>query len=155
MPRQRLAVLLATWFGTGLAPIAPGTVASIVAWGIAWIVVHRCGFPSWALAVAAAAITPLAIWSAGVASTAFGSEDPSKVVIDEVIGQWIALAPAARGSAAEWVAAIVLFRAFDIAKPLGIRNVEAIPGGRGIVADDVAAGACAMIGVLVVRWIGL
>lgn len=154
MPRQRLAVLLATWFGTGYAPLAPGTVASIVAWGVAWVLVHRCGMPPWALAAAAAAITPVAIWSAGAASAAFGSEDPSRVVIDEVVGQWIALAPASRGSLPEWIAAIVLFRAFDIAKPLGIRRAEAIQGGRGVVADDVAAGAYAMIGVLLVRWIG-
>ena len=154
MPRQRLAVLLATWFGTGYAPLAPGTVASIVAWGIAWLLVHRCGMPAWALAVAAAAVAPVAIWAAGAAAQEFGSEDPSRVVIDEVVGQWIALASASQDSLAEWVAAIVLFRAFDIAKPLGIRKAESIPGGRGIVADDLAAGACAMIVVLLVRWIG-
>ena len=155
MPRQRLAVLLATWFYIGYSPIAPGTAASIVAWGIAWFVVHRWGMPPWALAIAASAITPVAIWSAGAASAAFGSEDPPQIVIDEVVGQWIALLPASQGSPAEWVAAIVLFRAFDIAKPLGIRRTEGIRGGAGIVADDLAAGACAMIGVPSIRNSGI
>ncbi len=50
--------------------------------------------------------------------------------------------------------ALVLFRVLDIAKPLGIRRLEAFAGGKGVVADDVGAGACAMIGVAAVRWLG-
>lgn len=155
MARRRLAVALATWFYCGYAPKAPGTVGSICAWAMAWFLVHRLGLPAWTLAIAALTLAPIAIWSSDAASSAFGTKDPSRVVIDEVVGQWIALAAAADCSWPQWIAALVLFRVFDIAKPLGIRRLERLKGGLGVVADDTAAGACAMIGVALMRWIGL
>ena len=155
MARQRVAVALATWFYTGYAPGAPGTAGSLCAWAMAWFLVHRCGMPAWALALCAAALAPIAIWSASVAAEAFESRDPARVVVDEVVGQWIALAPVEEGSWWQWIAAIALFRLFDIGKPFGIRRLERLPGGLGVVADDTGAGACAMIGVLLIRWIGL
>lgn len=155
MGKRRLAVILATWFYTGYAPIAPGTVGALCAWGPAWVLASEFGLPAWIFALAAIAIGPLGVWSAGVASSVFESDDPSKVVIDEVIGQWIALAPAAADSWVQWVAALVLFRLFDIAKPFGIRRLEALPAGVGVVADDVGAGLCAMLGVGLIRWVGL
>lgn len=145
---------LATWFYVGYAPGAPGTVGSLCAGAMAWFLVHRWGMPAWGLALCAAALTPIAIWSAAIATEAFESRDPARVVIDEVVGQWIALAPVAEGSWWQWCAAIALFRLFDIAKPFGIRRLEALPGGLGVVADDAGAGACAMIGVLLIRWVG-
>ena len=151
---KRLAMALATWCYSGYAPIAPGTAGSILAWAMAWFAVHRCGMPVWAVGVAGLALLPLAVKTAELAATQLGSHDPSVVVIDEVVGQWIALSAAASGSWPQWVAALVLFRVFDITKPLGIRRLEALPGGRGVVADDVGAGACAMIGVALVRWLG-
>lgn len=154
MTRRTLAVMLATWFYTGYSPVAPGTVGSLSAWAIAWLVVSRSGVPAWAFSIAALALLPLAVWSAGLAAKAFGSKDPSRIVIDEVIGLWIAIAPAAADSWPQWIAAIVLFRLFDISKPFGMRRLEGFRGGRGIVADDLVAGACAMIGTLLVRWAG-
>lgn len=155
MGKRRLAVILATWFYTGYAPVAPGTVGALCAWGPAWVLAAEFGLPAWVFAVAAIGIGPLGVWSAGVASSVFKSHDPSKVVIDEVIGQWIALAPASADSWVQWVAALVLFRLFDIAKPFGIRRLEGLPAGVGVVADDVGAGLCAMLGVGLIRWIGL
>lgn len=155
MGKRRLAVILATWFYAGYAPVAPGTVGALCAWGLAWILALRFGTPAWIFVLAAAAIVPLGVWSARVASSVFGSHDPSKVVIDEVIGQWIALAPAEADSWVQWVAALALFRIFDITKPFGIRRLEALPAGVGVVADDIGAGLCAMLGVGLVRWIGL
>ena len=152
--KHAFTVALATWFYVGYAPVAPGTVGAICAWGPAWLVVHRLGLPAWSFALIAIAIAPLGIWSAGLASSHFGSRDPSRVVIDEVIGQWIAIAPAAQDSWSQWIAALVLFRFFDIAKPFGIRRLEALSAGLGVVADDVGAGVCAMLGVLLIRWIG-
>ena len=73
-------------------------------------------------------------------------------MIDEVVGQWLALAPVAAADWRHWLWALILFRVFDIAKPFGIRRLEKIGGGRGVVADDVAAGVCAMIGLLAMRW---
>ena len=72
-----------------------------------------------------------------------GRTDPGFVVIDEVAGQWIALL----GSPADWrhgVIALVLFRLFDITKPFPVRRLERLPGGWGIVFDDVAAGLYAL-----------
>ncbi len=97
---------------------------------------------------------PIAVPVIDEAEGRFGATDPSCVVLDEVVGLWIAVAPVSAGSWPQWVCALILFRAFDIGKPFGIRRLEALPGGRGVLADDVAAGACAMIGVAVVRWLG-
>lgn len=154
MSSRGIAVALATWFYTGYSPVAPGTVASLGAWVIAWALVHRAGLPSWTFAVVALAMVPLAVWCAEQASAEFGLDDPSRVVIDEVVGLWVAVGAAAGGSWPQWITALVLFRVFDIAKPLGLRRLEELPGGRGIVADDLGAGACAMIGTLLVRWAG-
>lgn len=154
MAKRRLALVLASWFFCGYFPGAPGTAGSVCAWALAGLLVHVYGVPTWMVSLAAAALAPLAVWATETASSVSESNDPPWVVIDEVVGQWIALAPASRGSWVEWVAALALFRAFDIGKPLGIRRLESFPGGWGVVADDVAAGACAMIGVLLIRWIG-
>lgn len=154
MGRERLAVVLATWFYTGYSPVAPGTVGSLCAWAIAAFTVHRFGVPAWAFLAGAVAMLPLAVWSAEVAAESRGSKDPSWIVIDEVVGIWIAIAPAAAGSWPQWITAIALFRLLDVTKPFGLRRLERFGGGVGIVADDLGAGACAMIGTLLVRWVG-
>ncbi len=151
---KRLGMALATWFYSGYAPVAPGTAGSLLAWAMAWLAVQHCSAPSWAVGIAGLALVPLAVNTAEFAATQLGSRDPSVVVIDEVVGQWIAVSAAAGNSWPQWIAALVLFRVFDIAKPAGIRRLEALPGGKGVVADDVGAGACAMIGVALVRWLG-
>ncbi len=69
-------------------------------------------------------------------------DDPSEVVVDEFAGVWIALMGAATG--AEWFLAFVLFRVFDIAKPYPVNRLEGLPGGLGIMADDLAAGLYAV-----------
>jgi phosphatidylglycerophosphatase A len=82
-----------------------------------------------------------------------GREDPGFVVVDEVAGQWIALI-AMRPDWQHAVLALVLFRLFDIWKPWPIRRLEAIPEGTGIMLDDVAAGALALIcGLVLGRWV--
>ena len=154
MARRRIAVLLATWFYSGYSPLAPGTVGSVVAGAIAWTVANRLGVPPWAFSAVAVCAVPLAIRAIEAATAEFGSKDPSSVVLDEVIGLWIAIAPVSAASWPQWITALVLFRVFDIAKPFGIRRLEGLPGGRGVLADDIAAGACAMIGALLVRWSG-
>ncbi|MGH9661013.1 MAG: phosphatidylglycerophosphatase A family protein, partial [Bryobacteraceae bacterium] len=79
-----------------------------------------------------------------------GAHDPGVVVIDEFLGQWLALAGVAAHNTASynprsWLAAFVLFRLFDILKPWPCRELERLPGGVGIVADDIAAGAMAAL----------
>ncbi len=142
---KRAAIVLATWGGCGYAPFASGAVGSAGAAIPAYLAVVGWGVsPMW-LALVAAVMTPAAIWSAAAAQRHFGREDPPEVVIDEVVGQWVALAPAAGGVWTDWAAAFVLFRVFDVLKPFGIRRLEKLPGGLGIVADDLAAGLCAMM----------
>jgi len=108
------ATLIATWFGTGLLPVAPGTWGSLVAvplgWGIA-AVGGRVG-----LAVAAVIVFALGVWAAGVVIRRTGAEDPPQVGVDEVVGQWLALL-AAPDQPLLIIAGFVLFRLFDIAKP--------------------------------------
>ena len=143
--KTKLATLLATWFGCGRVPVAPGTAGSLAAVAIAAPLALWAGWPPWAFAALAAAITPLAMWSAGVAARAAGIEDPRFVVIDEVAGQWVALAGVHVWSWHAALAAFLLFRLFDIFKPPPVRQLEALPGGVGIVADDLAAGVYAAL----------
>ncbi len=100
--------------------------------------------PIWFGAAALALWAP-SVWSAGLAAEHFGRHDPPQVVVDEVLGQWLAVAAVVRGEWLSWLAALVLFRLFDIAKPWPIRKLEALSGGVGVVADDAAAGLCAII----------
>jgi phosphatidylglycerophosphatase A len=96
-------------------------------------------------AVLAAAVFLPGVWAAGEVARQRGVEDPGLIVIDEVVGQWVALAGAARFSWMEAGAAFLLFRAFDIVKPWPVRAAERLPGGWGIMADDVLAGAYAAL----------
>ncbi len=145
------AVLLASWGGCGYFPWAPGTAGSLGAVAAAWLLVVVAGWPTLALAAAAVALLAPAVWAAGRASRHFQNEDPQQVVIDEVLGQWIALAAAPERGWAYWLAAFLLFRAFDIWKPFPARAAERLPGGWGIVADDLVAGLYAAIVVAVAR----
>ncbi len=135
-------------------PAASGTVASAVAVGLAYLVAEGLGLATvWLAALSLALLAP-AIWSAGVACKYFGHEDPPEVVIDEVVGQWLALAAVNPADWKQWLAAFVLFRALDIAKPFPLRRLERLPGGYGVVADDVAAGLCVMIVLVSLGWLG-
>jgi phosphatidylglycerophosphatase A len=103
-------------------------------------------------ALAAAALAP-SIWAADRMARDTGSKDPQTVVVDEVVGQWIALAGAPTLARWEWwVAAFVLFRLFDIFKPPPVRALERVPGGAGIVLDDVMAGIYAALVLALAGW---
>ncbi len=143
----KLAFVLATWFGCGLAPIAPGTAGSLAAIVIAYFL----PWPPPAFALCALAITPLGIWAAGVTAKQVGREDPGLVVIDEVAGQWLTLSAAATLNWKSLLLAFALFRLFDIWKPFPVNRLERLPGGLGIMADDLAAG---LYGALVIFVLG-
>lgn len=136
---------LATWFGCGYAPKAPGTAASTAAVLMAWLLVRYAGWQPWHFALLAAGCLAPAIWAAGRVAKAAGKRDPREVVADEVLGQWVALAGAVRLEGAVWPAAFLLFRIFDIVKPVPVRQAEALPRGFGIVADDILAGLYAAL----------
>ena len=155
---RRLAILLATTFGIGRLPIAPATWASAVTAVAVWLWLPPFAGLEMALIVL---LLPIAVWSAQQAERVLG-HDAHPIVIDEVVGQLIALLAVPREPG--WlVAAFLLFRFFDIAKPLGIGALQRLPGGWGIVLDDVAAGiysrlvlwAAVAWGPRVAAWLGM
>ncbi|MBI4891742.1 MAG: phosphatidylglycerophosphatase A [Acidobacteria bacterium] len=137
---DKLALTLATWFGCGLAPKGPGTMGALGGIAVA-LALHRFGgMPWWGLWILVLAGTPVGIWAADRTAVVKGLKDPQIVVIDEVLGQWIALAAAAPGNWLQIGLAFGLFRLFDIYKPWPVRQLEGLKGGTGIIADDLMAG---------------
>lgn len=132
---NKLARHLATMGPVGFAPVAPATAGSAVVTLVAWFV------PVAPMPVVIAALvvgTLIAVWAATIAEQTLG-HDAGPIVIDEVIGQAIALLFVPRLVIA-YIAAFLLFRIFDIWKPLGARQIQRLPAGWGVVADDVMAG---------------
>ncbi len=129
---------LATLGPVGYGPVAPATWASAVVVAIGWFVPP----PAWPVTVALlVAGTALAIYVSGEAEKTLG-HDAHPIVADEVIGQSLALLFVPHTWWA-FAAAFFLFRLFDIWKPLGAREAQRLPGGVGVVIDDVIAGLTA------------
>ena len=138
---DRWALLLATWFGTGFSPRAPGTAGTIATLPLFWALTYA---PPVALPLATLVVTVTGIWAAQRVAVARGEEDPQIVVIDESAGVLVALWIGAAASLWSILLATVLFRLFDIWKPGPIRWLETLkPPGVGIMADDLAAGLVA------------
>lgn len=136
----RLALVLATAAYTGFFPFAPGTVGSVV--GIAVYLGLAATGVTWTVPVAIMVVLVAGVWAAGRAETHFRTTDPGPVVIDEVAGMLVSLAWIETGPAG-LAAGFVLFRIFDIVKPYPAGRLERLPGGLGIMADDVMAGVYA------------
>lgn len=142
---MRFSTVIASVFGIGYFPFASGTVASLAAMPLgALMLLHGGGM---VLAAASLVAFAIGVWACGDHVRATGREDPSECVIDEVAGQWLACAFAAV-SLPSLALAFFLFRLFDIWKPwpVGWADRE-LPGGLGVMADDMIAGL--MAGVLV------
>jgi len=142
--------ILATYFGIGFLRPGSGTWASALT-ALLWFFRTQHHFPwskyDWAYAIL---VTAIGIFVSSEVAKESAIKDPSFVVIDEVAGQLIALIAVP----AEWkyaLASFILFRGFDIVKPPPIRRLEKLPGGWGIMLDDVAAGLCAL--AVVQAWI--
>lgn len=136
-----VATWLATWFGCGLAPRAPGTVGSIGAVPL-HLLLSLTPAPVHVLCVLA--LSAAGIWAAQRYALASGENDPQRVVIDEVAGTAIAMGCVRAAPVAVQLAALVLFRVFDIWKPWPIRRLEHLrPPGVGIMMDDLLAGVFA------------
>lgn len=133
---------IATGLFTGYAPIAPGTAGSLLA--LAFFLIPGFDQPV-VLGSSALLIFALGVFTSGQLSRE-GDRDPSVVVIDEVAGMWIAMLflPATLPVVG---ASFLLFRIFDIIKPFPARNLERLPGGWGIMMDDVAAAIYANIAI--------
>jgi phosphatidylglycerophosphatase A len=131
-----LATAVATGLGSGYSPIAPGTAGSAVGLAFFWLLAGR---PPAQQAMAIAALFLIGVAASHHTARRVGRKDPGLVVVDEVVGMWTTLAflPFVPLTA---VAGFFLFRAMDIVKPYPARDLEALPGGWGIMADDLMAG---------------
>lgn len=155
------AVRLATVFGVGYAPLAPGTAGSLVS--VALFAPFQYAVASEWVQLGYVFITVVlalaGVWSVEQALPHWGSRDPQPIVIDEVLGQWVAylgvvlpqvVSPATPAAGAGWkylLAGLILFRAFDVMKPFPIRRSESLPGAAGVLVDDVLAGVYAAAGL--------
>jgi len=135
---SQLARWIATVGGLGYVPFAPGTVTSLpIALAVWWLQPGDT-----ALLGATAVVSVVGIWSAGREEERVGVKDPRAIVIDEVAGMLIACCGHPR--TLPWVLGLFLaFRVFDVLKPFGIDRLQALPGGFGVVADDLLAGVYA------------
>jgi phosphatidylglycerophosphatase A len=154
--------IIATFFYVGYLKPGPGTWGSAAALPVAFVLHGLGGFP--ALAAATALAFLLGTWATERETAGADDKDPSEIVIDEVVGMWIALWPLSAGlwlgGAAAWVfpwpgwvGAFVLFRLFDVWKPGPVGWADRQPGAMGVMLDDVIAGA--MAAVLVVLGAGV
>jgi phosphatidylglycerophosphatase A len=143
----KYAWAIATFFGIGYLKPGPGTwgsIAAVLLWAAyAWLAHPTRLALLIALLVGIFLTLVFGIPAATIVERQSGRHDPQFVVIDEVAGQWITLL----FTPFDWrhaLIALVLFRLFDIVKPFPVRRVERLPGGWGIVFDDVAAGLYAL-----------
>jgi phosphatidylglycerophosphatase A len=147
-----IAYVLSIWFGCGLVPRAPGTAGTVGALPLYWIL---RGWGVGAILIGALLVTAIGIWASDRTARRLGQKDPQIVCIDEVAGVLFTWA-AAPTSWAGILVGFVLFRIADQLKPWPARTAERrLPGGWGIMLDDVFAGAWAAALVLVARRIGL
>jgi phosphatidylglycerophosphatase A len=144
----------ATFFGAGFGKPGPGTWGSVAAtliWFLAACLAHLSAIQIAVLSVAGALLALVVGIPAGtIVERESEREDPGYVVLDEVCGQWIALA----ASPVNWphaLLALLLFRVFDIIKPWPARQLERLHGGAGIMLDDVAAGVYALLAFVVIH----
>ena len=163
-----LAAFLATGFGSGLSPVMPGTAGSLVGLAIAW------PLSLWLASIHAASVGPVVgllmsglfvglvgVGVSGPVCRALGSEDPGCIVIDEIAGQLLASAAvplfwpysSRLAEAVAWIGSFVLFRFFDIVKPGPIRTSQNLPGGWGVVVDDVLGGLAAAAVLAGIGWL--
>jgi phosphatidylglycerophosphatase A len=142
---RRLGLFLATCGYVGYAPLAPGTFGSAVGLVVFFLV---RGTDSTAVELGTVvALFAIGVWSSGVAEAHFGTTDPSRVVLDEVVGMLITLAlvPVSPAGA---IVGFLVFRVLDVVKPWPAAHFERMPGGWGIMADD---GMAALYANLIMR----
>ena len=153
-----LPIIIGTGFGSGFWPWGPGTAGALLA-TVMWSVLSfflsssTLFFVTLALVIV---LTALGTWAIQRLMPFWG-DDPSRVVADEMVGVWIPLlaCPTLSEGGATWgycIAAFVLFRLFDIFKPLGIRKIDNMKGAFYVMADDILAGIYSLIIIIAARW---
>ncbi len=135
---SKVAWAIATWFGCGLVPKAPGTAGTLGAVPL-YLMAIRCGRTG--VAFTAIAVALVGVWAASVVARELHKKDPQLVVIDEVAGLLVTMLPVTVPTWRSVAIGFVLFRVLDVVKPWPVRRLESLPAGWGIVLDDVAAGA--------------
>lgn len=142
-----LKLALATLFGIGRLPVAPGTWGSLATLPIVFLAGWYAGIYAIALLFVISSI--LSLWCAPAAEEMFG-EDPPEFILDELAGQSLVFLVADFTAASHHITLVLLsgfllFRFFDILKPLGINALQKLPGKFGILADDILAGFYALL----------
>ena len=149
-----LPVIIGTGFGAGFWPWGPGTAGAVLATLIWGVLVWLLGLDTTVLVTMALIIvfTALGTWATARLQPYWG-DDPSRVVVDEMVGVWIPLLMAENW----WQAllALLLFRLFDIVKPFGIRSIDNRKGAFWVMFDDIVAGVYAVVSLLVIETIVL
>jgi phosphatidylglycerophosphatase A len=150
-------MILATGFGTGYGPIAPGTWGSLPGLAFAFGLDRWAG--GWAVLGGALFFAVAGVWAASRAEVLLGEKDPGRVVVDEIAGQMVALLFLPM-TVPILVIAFFVFRVLDVFKPWPARRLEDLPGGSGIMADDLMVGLYANLilhGLVLWRpvWLGL
>ncbi len=152
--RNTTAKIIATGFGFGYWPWGPGTAGAFVAtliWtGLGYVLdIHLL---MGATAFLVIFFTLIGTWATKILMPCWGN-DPSRVVVDEMVGVWIPLIVAVPTVWWQVVAAFILFRFFDILKPLGIRSLDRRVGAFWVMADDLLAGVYSLFVLLIVKWV--
>lgn len=139
--KKFVANIIATFFYVGLIPVGPGTFGTLAAIPLFYALTFT---PLYLYLAITVLIIFISVWASTVAEEIYGKHDPQQVVIDEVCGYLVTmiLVPATPSNI---FLGFLLFRLFDIAKPYPVRRFEKLPGGWGVVIDDVAAGVYACI----------
>jgi phosphatidylglycerophosphatase A len=141
-----LSKAIATALGAGYAPIAPGTCGTAVTVPLAWALAP---LEIWQYALVVIGVIAIGIWAADRADRAWGTHDTGRIVIDEVAGYLVTVALVARDHWVPLAVGFVVFRILDIFKPPPVRWLDRhMPGGFGVVIDDVAAGVIGMFVML-------
>lgn len=149
-----IPLLIGTGLGSGFWPWGPGTAGSLVG-VIIWYVLSLFFAADYLLYVTLAGIVLFTIsgtWATNRLMPYWG-DDPKRVVIDEIAGVWVPLTVVSTEDYGYIAASLVLFRLFDIFKPLGIRYLDNRKGAFYVIADDLAAGAYSLIVIMIARWI--
>lgn len=154
--KSKLVPLVATFFGSGLSPVAPGTMGSLATLPVIWLIsfagpLFHMGFIVF--------LFPIGLWAAEMYERTSGRHDSKEIVIDEVLGMLITMV----WLPMTWQAMLlgfVLFRVLDILKPFPIGLIDKkVQGGLGVIADDVVAGILANIALQVIysqtNWLGV
>ena len=143
LPLRHPATFIATWFGAGLLPVAPGTWGSIAALPFAWLMLE---FGSSRLLFIAAILMFFVGWWAAYRYMRYtDAKDPKEVVVDEVSGQWLALVFADPRVWWHWLLGFAVFRLFDIVKPWPIDLIDRRTSAFAVMADDTLASAYALV----------